>query len=52
MTSDSCCNDKVVDMWTVMETEQSVLSKGEGFDCFFDFCLLDIVRRRTIGVGK
>ena len=34
------------------ETVQSARSKAEGFDRFFDFCLLDIVRRGTIGVGR
>jgi hypothetical protein len=52
MASDSCCNDQVVDRSAVTDPESSTRAKREGFDRFFVFCLLDMVKHRTVGAGR
>lgn len=39
-------------MWTAMDTESSAGARMERFDCFFDPCLLDNIRRSPIGVSR
>jgi len=52
IASHSCCNDQVVDTSTVTDLESSTRAKIEGFDRFFVFCLLDMVKHRKIGAGR